>query len=245
MRHIIETGTDGATLCFFDPAALPLDFDSRMKDDPMEAFDTLAKDGRLWWQSTGSDGGYLFHIYVNEDLPEEIRQYARDPQTTARFLIPSGVVWCSGAEYAASNPELRCAATPRGGLGKYPQMGGKFEIPSGEYSLSVWNMEWPEDYVEEKVRTAIGPGASRREAVLGPICGFLFFGGSISLIALVFSLSRKWWAWMLAAGAVATGLLIGKWLEKSPAGKAKKALELGYPSFAVELRHLADTGLLP
>ena len=25
MRYIIETGTDGATLCFFNPAALPAD----------------------------------------------------------------------------------------------------------------------------------------------------------------------------------------------------------------------------
>lgn len=33
MRHIIEAGCDGATLCFFDPAALPADFDAQVKED--------------------------------------------------------------------------------------------------------------------------------------------------------------------------------------------------------------------
>src|SRR5437667_2283717 len=48
MRHIIETGTDGATLCFFDPAALPADFDQRLADDPVSAFEELQKEGRFW-----------------------------------------------------------------------------------------------------------------------------------------------------------------------------------------------------
>ncbi len=38
MRYIIETGTDGATLCFFNPAALPADFDENGGSSRLRAF---------------------------------------------------------------------------------------------------------------------------------------------------------------------------------------------------------------
>jgi len=38
MRYSIETGTDGATLCFFNPAALPADFDENGDSSRLRAF---------------------------------------------------------------------------------------------------------------------------------------------------------------------------------------------------------------
>jgi len=38
MRYIIETGTNGATLCFFNPAALPADFDENGGSSRLRAF---------------------------------------------------------------------------------------------------------------------------------------------------------------------------------------------------------------
>jgi hypothetical protein len=61
MRHIIEAGTDGGSVCFFDPAALPEDFDMRVPNEAGEIIDTLATQGRMWWGGDG-DGGYLMHL---------------------------------------------------------------------------------------------------------------------------------------------------------------------------------------
>lgn len=36
MKYIMEAGCDGATLCFFDPAALPANFDVQVKDEAVE-----------------------------------------------------------------------------------------------------------------------------------------------------------------------------------------------------------------
>src|SRR5436190_187995 len=47
MRYIIETGTDGATLCFFNPAALPADFDENGGSSRLRAFVVKPAPGQL------------------------------------------------------------------------------------------------------------------------------------------------------------------------------------------------------
>lgn len=155
VKHVIPTGTDVATICFFDPAALPADFDERVKEDTVETFQALAKEGRVWSQETGSDGGYLFHFYLGMPVPDEIQAHCSDRQVTERFQVPSGCIWACGAEYAARQPDVGCGVGPNGGLGKFTHMGGRFEVPPGEYSLSVWRGEWPEDSYSELVEKRV------------------------------------------------------------------------------------------
>jgi hypothetical protein len=45
------------------------DFDSRLQAGPIELFEALEKEGRLWWRDGGADGGYLLHIYVDQSVP--------------------------------------------------------------------------------------------------------------------------------------------------------------------------------
>jgi hypothetical protein len=160
VKHVIPTGTDVATICFFDPAALPDDFDERVKDDTVETFRALAKEGRIWSQDTGSDGGFIFHFYLGGAVPAEIQAHCSDKQVVERFFVPGGCIWACGAEYAARQPDVGCGAGPSGGLKKFFHMGGKFEVPPGEYALSIWHGEWPEDacskLVETKVAQAMG-----------------------------------------------------------------------------------------
>src|SRR5262245_19879545 len=99
MKHAIATGTDVATVCFFDPAALPADLDGSL-----EGLATLQKEGRVWVNETGSDGSYLFHFYLDEEIPDPIRKYSSDPKTTERLSVPSGTICACGAEYAARDP---------------------------------------------------------------------------------------------------------------------------------------------
>jgi len=75
---------------FLRPGRVAADFDERMADDPVSAFEELQKEGRFWWDSTGGDGAYLFHFYVDADMPEEIRRHSHDPLEMARLAVPAG-----------------------------------------------------------------------------------------------------------------------------------------------------------
>jgi len=185
MRHVIETGTDGATLCFFDPAAVSPDFnDLPLEGDVIGAFEKLEKQGRLWWKSTGGDGGFLFHFYIDEDVPEKILKYSTDPQEIPRFSVLSGTIWACGAEYAAQNPLQGHKNTPKGGLAKYSHMGASFNLKPGEYQVTAWRTEWPEEMLDNEMEKRIGKKLVRRQNVIGTFTGVLLLG---LLIATVIS----------------------------------------------------------
>ncbi len=165
MRHIIETGTDAATVCFFDPVALPADFDLRVKEEAFEYLDQLSREGRIWAQNTGADGSYLFHFYIDEKIPESIAKFSDNPQTIARFPVPGGTIWACGTEYAAKNP---LAA----GLEKFSHMGGCSDLAPGEYHVVAWRVEWPEGFVESELEKSLGKNFVRNNKRWGarPVC---------------------------------------------------------------------------
>ena len=145
MRHIIDTGCDGATVCAFDPAALPLDADERLLHDPMDSMQVWQAESRFWVGGTGGDGRYIFHVHVNEPLPdpEPGSMHTLDAQFE-RFSCPGGVLWFCGAEYAARDPVGGSEATPTGGLGRYSTQGGYVSLPPGEHVISIYRVERPE-----------------------------------------------------------------------------------------------------
>lgn len=137
MKHVIEAGTDGATLCAFDPAALPPDFDARVEDDPIGLMDTLREEGRLWYGGTGGDGSFVVHVLSGEalDVPDGLA-----PAWQGEISLPSGSLWVCGAEYIANDPRKGSAFTPRGGLGRCA-MGDRVDMPPGRYELSVYQID--------------------------------------------------------------------------------------------------------
>lgn len=131
MRHRIEAGTDGATLCAFDPAALPGDFDARVGDDPAGLMEALRDRGLVWVGETDSDGLHRVEVRIDE---------AGGPGTPVfrgRLWVPSGALWVCGAEYMARDPMQGNAVTPKGGLGRFA-MGARIDIPPGRYGLEVF-----------------------------------------------------------------------------------------------------------
>ena len=74
MKHIVEASCDGATLCAFDPAALPTNFDQIVSDDPAGLMEKLQSEGKFWFSETGADGRFVFHIFVNEPAQPEFAQ---------------------------------------------------------------------------------------------------------------------------------------------------------------------------
>jgi hypothetical protein len=161
------------------------DFDKRAKTEAFEVMAALVKEGRVWWQETGADGAYLFHFYVDQEVPERIRRHSHDPKEVRRFLVPSGRIWACGAEYAARNPEAGHEDTPSGGLGKFPHMGGRFELPAGEYALTTWRTDWPDEALEQE-RKRLGQTPGKSHDRLGVISGILFVATLFGTLFIAF-----------------------------------------------------------
>ena len=244
MRHIVETGTDGATLCFFDPKALPTDFDEQIEKGTIEVFDQLQKDGRFWWKQTDGDGGYLFHFYVDEPVPEQILSHSFDPQRMDRFQISGGTVWACGAEYAAQDPLGGHKSTPKGGLGRFSGMGGCFSLPPGEYAVTAWRTEWPEGMLEAELEKRLGKAAVGRVSVLGKLTGFsilLSIVGAIVVLGLTISSTRPKslpWIWVALFLFWFVTYRLLKWTAKAEKDSGKLEVERGFPSIVVHLCRL-------
>lgn len=243
MRANIETGTDTASVCFFDPAALPADFDQHAREDIMQGNRKLAELGRIWYQDTGSDGGYLFHFYVDEEVPARIQQQSLEPQSIDSFQVPSGTLWACGAEYAARDPG-------EAGLEKFRHMGQKFTLPAGNYAVDVWRAEWPEDAIEEEIRKRCGKGDSKWERRLGPAAGVLFVLSALgTIIAGINTLPLLWrggwkeevtWVWVGIGSAWLVFASLCKVLNRIANNPARRDAVLDFPSIVVHMRRIGN-----
>lgn len=146
MKHIIETGTDAATLAVFDPAALPSDFDA-LDERQTDALRDLHDKGELFCIEPGADGGYLFHVFVEESFPTYLTPFLLDPIETQCFKVPSGKIYCSGAEYAFRKDRTR--------LKENPGMGGSFTVPAGIYRATMLRSEYPENLMEDELKQSV------------------------------------------------------------------------------------------
>jgi hypothetical protein len=155
MKHIVEAGCDSATLCFFDPAALPVDFDVQIEEDAVELMEQLQAQQVLWFSETGGDGNYIFHVYVDEDAPPFLHSKATLVDSFDAFSIPSGQLCICGAEYAANNPLVGSTFTPKGGLGKYSGMGNIVELAAGNYRLELLEIQWSDKNSNFAPKTAL------------------------------------------------------------------------------------------
>ena len=254
MRHVIETGTDGATVCFFDPAALPAEFDTRIEDDAIGTFEELEKEARFWWQETGRDGGCLFHFYVDTEVPEEVRRHSHKPREMGRFLVPSGVIWAAGAEYAARDPERGNASTPKGGLARYSRMGARFECAPGEYHLTAWRTKWPKGMVEREVRRRVGKTARlglNLSIAVNVVLFICIFFGSLAAIGTTLmaafghgrqaalGASRLLWLWSIPIASALLCWPLLRWSARLEQDPARQAIEREFPSIVVHMRRIS------
>lgn len=237
MKHVIQTGTDAATVCCFDAAALPESFSEQFEADQIALFERLEQEGRFWWASTESDGGFLFHIYVDEAPPEQVMKCVIDPRPVDKFMVPSGVLWACGVEYAAKDPATECP----GALAKYPHMGGKCEIPAGEYKLSAWRTEWLEDEIQEAIRYRVGEAAYKRKKLLSTAFGacivLSLFGWLVPSLGLG---SREVWFGIIGTSWLAM-LALGRYLMKLEKSAEWREPERDFPGVILHLERLGAT----
>lgn len=190
-KHVVEAGCDGATLCAFDPAALPGDFDAVSAEDPVGLMERLQRQQRFWIGDTGGDGSYVFHIHVDEPTPPNDLPCRRVAKFDA-FAVPGGKLWICGAEYAARDPVAGSDLTPPGGLGRFG-MGGYVPLPSGIHRLTI-----SEVAKRDTVAAAAVGKASARSMIAVTFCGLGGFLGALAALVLVISSATKIWQLLLA-----------------------------------------------
>jgi hypothetical protein len=188
VRYLVEAGTDAASLLLFDPGALPEDFDVRAQRDGLEIFDGLWERGVACYLSTGADGAYLLHAYVNEPVPESLQPYLREPMTVESFAVPTGQVYFTGAEYGFRNDDSL--------LKRYPHMGGSMSLAPGAYRLDIWRTEYPDRMQESLLREQVPPMGYALHQGMG---WFVFAAvvGAIGLIATTAQGILNVWFWYL------------------------------------------------
>src|SRR5262245_7710284 len=159
MKHVIDAGTDAASLLLFDPRALPEDFDTATDPDPVGLLERMQGEGRAYWIDTHADGAYVLHTYVDEPVPESLAAHMRNPVVVESFQVPSGRLYFTGSEYAGAAVDAH--------LSRYPHMGGYLEARPGVYRLTVYETEYPEDLDEDLLRQEVAPGAFRLHQSMG------------------------------------------------------------------------------
>ena len=201
MKHVVEAGTDAASLLLFDPAALPAHFDSMTANDPAEILSQLDEEGRLFWINTDGDGRYLLHAYVDEQPDEQFRQFMKDPRVSDSFTVAGESVYFAGAEYAFKEDDSRYQA--------YPHMGGPFPIENGTYRVALYRTEYPEGLLEESFRKRVSP----TQYFVHQSFSWFMATGVISVIvllaSLIFASWEVWIAFMLPLAVLVILLLIG------------------------------------
>jgi|GEM_PF-4902800 hypothetical protein len=217
-------------MVIFDPLALPEDFDERYKVDPTELVEVLEPQGRFFYHETHADGEYTLCLYQDEPVPEELERYAVEVTERPNFHVPSGYLWFTGAEYAARDDAIEGQV-----------VGSVLEIPKGTYRVRIMFMEYPENYVEDKIKNGLSPQERR-------ICQrngeFVFAGCLLTLLtpAVLWLLAFALPSLMLILALVAYWFYIyrrSRVPQYLDAVKKRDAIEHQYPS------HVAEFHMLP
>ena len=233
MKVELEAGTDAATLCLFGPAALPDGFDRMAGEQKVDVLLQMDKSGQVCWINTGSDGGYLLHIYVDEPMPEELAQYARDPRIVKGFPVTTGRLCFSGSEYVFRKDDAA--------LRRFSHMGESATVRSGTYVATLYRMDYPETLLDERFRAEVGDMEARIHGLhgcLAAIAVVMVAIGLISLVASTVALSFGFWLTFVLPGVVAAVLLpvlIGFLPVYRRANRQYLLLERQLPSIVAEM----------
>ncbi len=145
MKVLVEVGTDIAALAVGDVAAIGDVLEAPNMDAWLEHRDRAISSGRLWRCDTGADGSFLICVCFNERPRSGLRRYLKDPIKVSRFTIPSGRLLVAGEE-SFVRPDF-------GNL----KLGELVEVPAGEFSLTAYRGEYPDDLAENLLREEVSP----------------------------------------------------------------------------------------
>jgi hypothetical protein len=215
MQADIESGTDGAMLVLYDPASGATAADHK---DP----DAAAESGAILALDTASDGSFHYKLFVDEELPYELRTRIKRTTRNVLLRVPSGRLVASGIEY----------------VGDVTKAETTVDVPPGNYIVDIHDVdyEWDRD-IDPVLQRELGATYSR-EQILGTVAGIMFLGG---IVAAVIGLGK--WTWEILVGGLASSVLgfaCGKLAAPRDFEARKAAIVNRYPLVVVSMRRLPD-----
>ena len=229
VKHIIEAGTDAASLILYDPAVLPSDFDTSTHDDPVGLLEGLHAQGRVYWINTEADGGYLFHAYVDEPIPPPLEQHMEEPTIVESFQVPSGRLYFVGSEFCGSGVEAA--------LDRYPHMGGSFTLRPGVYRLTLAGMGYPEGWHENLLRNEVTPGAYGLHQSMGCFVWLAILCAIGFAVAVFGEIFRPWRPYLLPALAfgVAAPFVLARFRLYRETSERYREIQRQHPAYLARL----------
>jgi hypothetical protein len=232
ITDILDAGTDAGSMVVFDPAALPSDFDQC--DEPEDILKRLSEEGSVYWLNTASDGGYNLGLRLGNELPTETAEFAKRLGEVTRFNAASGRLYFTGIEYAFHQDDSR--------LRRNPAMGASREIPKGTYQLTIYDMDYPEDFHENLVRQRVSPSALRVDSLMNKLIPIALIG-TIGFLASLFGLGlRRWLIAVVPVYAVFAVIFVLLVRSRSydEVWSTRLAVEREYPDYWATLEQLPD-----
>jgi hypothetical protein len=227
---VLEGGTDIASMLIFDPAALPDDYDLRARDDPMPVIKRLFDEGCVYWLNTHADGGYSLGVCLGESLPTEFAGFSRCLGVAARFAAPSGRLYFTGIEYAFHHDD-----SP---LRKYPHMGASCQVPPGTYCLTLYELNYPDDFHESVLRQRLSARDFRRYSMMNS--RLIPYGCLSTVLAAISAPLFGWLLWSVTAlplliAIVLPAMLISRSQSYREASRLHLAIQREYPAYCAVL----------
>ena len=224
-RLVLAGSTDEAEVALFSRDELPADASPA-------GLDRMAEDGSALRLPAGADGGYLLHLYVDEEPPPEIAAWLdADDSLEYEFATDTGAIAFGGVESAhdgfRADESIRTDA----------------EIPAGRYKAVAFHTSYPDERIEEALVLKLGEsGANKvhRPARVLVAAALLF----VTLVIMGFADSAWYFA---AAAAVAAAAAIWTRTMTDTAEfrrlKAEKdAIEREFPSIVITLERITSAG---
>ena len=144
--------------------------------------------------STGADGAYLLHAFVDEEVDETLRPYVQDPKISDSFEVAGGSVYFTGTECGFRNDDSF--------LKMRPNLGGSFPVPNGMYRVTLYRTEYPEDFVEGVFRERATGAQAGARGLFDSLMAMSVLSVFVGIVSLFFVSWRSWFTIVLPIASV-------------------------------------------
>lgn len=247
MIHLLDSGTDVAFHVVYDPEAAKHIKREDIEEHGEQFFLDEAAKGNLLHYSVASDGGTLYRVYIDERIPDELRNRAFTAKKDLLLKVPSGTLIASGGEYLCDEHAIAKASTY---VPNDYRLATRATIPPGNYLVDAYELQWNQvTEIKPVLRQELGM-SDFWSSVCGPAMGCGFVASVIGLVAFLGSLMMHGWSpdlmyWIGTPFCIlAVSSLLYKLLVPKDYWKRRREIEARFPPNVLDFRRLpADADL--
>lgn len=230
MRFVAEARTGTGEVVLFDPEALPEDFDARLGADDGELMEALAAEERLFQLETEYADTVVLHLYLDAPVSASLTEFCHEPKEIPAFPVPSGSLWFCGSEYVFHRDDSALQNDPQGGT--------RMTVPWGVYAVRLSQTEYPDGYLQARIRVAAGLKATRFFDIANYLCdvGCLL---TLAVVVALFASHLAPWSLLMVGAAVLYWAVLNLLTTSAPYRRyeeATRAVLREFPAFVAEVR---------